>query len=590
MAQPTAYDRLTSFSNYQAANPSDPLSGSQVDAEFNAVKQTLDEVLANLELLQRDDGALANESVGLDQLSEEIEVGWQAPEVWVTATAYVVGDTVFNGSGFYRCLVAHTAGTFATDLAAAKWELIVDLSAVAIVDATQIAFTPTGGIAASTVAAALAELDSEKAASSHTHPSSAISDSTAAGRAMLAAADVAAQQTLLGLGDLAFLDSVSVTEISGALAFTGDISPAAISGSVTNWAPTGWATASRIRASASSTVAITGLLATTDGDRKVIENIGTVEPLTFYGENTGSSAANRIAAARPITLYPGQSVTFEYDGTSVRWRPLSSAPASPVQTSYKNLRVHNVATVLGDTAPATPSTQIKIAADSIILASTSGDTHQATSVALTASTGTAGANGLDTGIVAVSTWYSVWVIFNPTTNTVAALLSTSATSPTMPSGYTFKARVGWDRTDGTSALHRIAQYGNRAQYVVSASITTALPVVATGSSGSTSVPTWTATAVGSFVPSTASVLHGVLSSSTSGGASSHSAMAAPNSLYGAVSSLTNPPPAQVTVYDHTGFGTASSVSFSFALESTNIQYASSNANGRVFCLGWDDNI
>ena len=40
---------------------------------------------------------------------------------WVTSTAYVIGDLVTNSGSYYRCLVAHTSGTFATDLSASKW-------------------------------------------------------------------------------------------------------------------------------------------------------------------------------------------------------------------------------------------------------------------------------------------------------------------------------------------------------------------------------------------------------------------------------------------------------------------------------------
>lgn len=45
---------------------------------------------------------------------------------WATATAYVVGDvrTVASSGECYRCLVAHTSGAFATDLAASKWVLM----------------------------------------------------------------------------------------------------------------------------------------------------------------------------------------------------------------------------------------------------------------------------------------------------------------------------------------------------------------------------------------------------------------------------------------------------------------------------------
>jgi cytoskeletal protein CcmA (bactofilin family) len=44
---------------------------------------------------------------------------------WVTATAYKVDDIVVRGGSTYICLIANTSGTFATDLAAAKWESFV---------------------------------------------------------------------------------------------------------------------------------------------------------------------------------------------------------------------------------------------------------------------------------------------------------------------------------------------------------------------------------------------------------------------------------------------------------------------------------
>lgn len=44
---------------------------------------------------------------------------------WVTGTDYEVGDYVINTSS-YKCLVAHTAGTFADDLTAGYWVLATD--------------------------------------------------------------------------------------------------------------------------------------------------------------------------------------------------------------------------------------------------------------------------------------------------------------------------------------------------------------------------------------------------------------------------------------------------------------------------------
>ena len=46
---------------------------------------------------------------------------WSGP--WLTATTYVVGALAEESGNTYICIVAHTSGTFATDLAALKWEL-----------------------------------------------------------------------------------------------------------------------------------------------------------------------------------------------------------------------------------------------------------------------------------------------------------------------------------------------------------------------------------------------------------------------------------------------------------------------------------
>lgn len=77
-----------------------------------------------------------------------------------------------------------------------------------------------------------------------------------------------------------------------------------------------------------------------------------------------------------------------------------------------------------------------------------------------------GAGGLDTGSEASSTPYYLWLIYNPTTTTYAALLSLSATSPTMPSGYTKKRLVGFSFNNSSSNLHDFKMVGDgRIRYV-----------------------------------------------------------------------------------------------------------------------------
>ena len=91
------------------------------------------------------------------------------------------------------------------------------------------------------------------------------------------------------------------------------------------------------------------------------------------------------------------------------------------------------------------------ATDVLIVATRLGvGPYALTSVNVTADITASGANGLDTGSEASSTWYSVWVIYNPGSGTTASLLSANMTTPTMPSGYTHARRVGFVYNDASS--------------------------------------------------------------------------------------------------------------------------------------------
>lgn len=130
MSQPTTYDRQTSFALYSAENPGEPHSGIDVDAEFNAVKVTLDETLANLALIQDDDGALARGSVGRVQFAANVEVGFDPPTVWAASTVYTASvSTVHYGTKFYSCIETHTSGV---SFDASKWDEIAELAVQAL--------------------------------------------------------------------------------------------------------------------------------------------------------------------------------------------------------------------------------------------------------------------------------------------------------------------------------------------------------------------------------------------------------------------------------------------------------------------------
>ena len=79
------------------------------------------------------------------------------------------------------------------------------------------------------------------------------------------------------------------------------------------------------------------------------------------------------------------------------------------------------------------------------------------------------AGGLDTGTVAADTTYHCFAIWNPTTETADFLFSTSLASPTLPSGYTKKTRVGSIITNNSSNIILFVQRGQ--EFILKTKIT-----------------------------------------------------------------------------------------------------------------------
>ena len=140
MTQPTAYTPAFNFTSFSASYPSSQQPGVSLDGEFNALKATTDGVLASIKLIQRDDGRLANGSVGLDQCGADVLLvlgkTWLVRGLWLTATSYAVGDVVSTAGTTYVCSTVHVSGTFATDLAAGKWVAVFSTSGVTPSDGT----------------------------------------------------------------------------------------------------------------------------------------------------------------------------------------------------------------------------------------------------------------------------------------------------------------------------------------------------------------------------------------------------------------------------------------------------------------------
>jgi hypothetical protein len=102
----------------------------------------------------------------------------------------------------------------------------------------------------------------------------------------------------------------------------------------------------------------------------------------------------------------------------------------------------------------------------------------------------AGNGALDTGTIANSTWYHVYLIYSPGSNLVDVLVSTSASSPTMPATYTQYRRIGSMKTDGSAQWTAFIQNGDNFRWVTPVSdAASTVPGVTTRVSKALTVPT-----------------------------------------------------------------------------------------------------
>lgn len=76
-----------------------------------------------------------------------------------------------------------------------------------------------------------------------------------------------------------------------------------------------------------------------------------------------------------------------------------------------------------------------------------------------------GNGGIDTGSVANATWYHFWLIQRSDTGVVDVLFSLSASSPTMPTNYDRKRRIGAGLTNGSAQWVRYIQNGDFFEWV-----------------------------------------------------------------------------------------------------------------------------
>lgn len=181
---------------------------------------------------------------------------------------------------------------------------------------------------------------------------------------------------------------------------------------------------------------------------------------TLYAIINGGSGTTTVAGngsetidgVNTFTLAPGQFALVGCNGAA--WNSASNRKGSPLRGYLGGCNLSRNA--------GTPNTKIDMTAgqatdDTNVSLMTSGAT-------VTIDTGTVGANGLDAGVLALSTLYHAFLI-GKLDGTTAGLLSTSFSSPTMPTGYVFKRRVGSVRTNASTQFLDFLQNGDRFRLV-----------------------------------------------------------------------------------------------------------------------------
>lgn len=314
MTYPTAYDPAVNFASEEAASTAgrSAVRTIALDAELSAISTRIGQIISCITAITRSDAALLDGIVTIASLSTACQAyltaaGGAIKGTWLTATSYVAKDVVVNGTGTYICASAHTSGVFATDLAAVKWVKLYDVTSFA---ASGVTFTPTGGISASNVQAAIEEVDSEAA-----KKASNLSD--LASRATSFTNLVAAGGTMTGA--LTF-SGARINEAKGAdVASASTIDLDAATGNLVDVTGTTAITAITLSQGRESVVRFTGVLTLTNGANLVLPGAANI-----------TTAAGDYATFRGYAAGVVRCVDYNRaDGTSLVGNTTSATHTTP---------------------------------------------------------------------------------------------------------------------------------------------------------------------------------------------------------------------------------------------------------------------
>lgn len=147
-----------------------------------------------------------------------------------------------------------------------------------------------------------------------------------------------------------------------------------------------------------------------------------------------TDSSNTSAWATPPLIYSTTGIAVASNGSK-------AVSVNAAGTDYELINASMAGGMYNMYAVSTAvAKQISVSFSAVtVAAATGGGTRQVLLATTTVDGATIGVNGIDAGTIATN-WYYLYAIYNGTTT--ACLLSLSAITPTMPTGYTYKALIG----------------------------------------------------------------------------------------------------------------------------------------------------
>lgn len=267
-----------------------------------------------------------------------------------------------------------------------------------------------------------------------------------------------------------------------------------------------------------------------------------------YGDSSGMPDRLAIGTANQI---------LTTDGTDVAWGDLIR---HNIQGGFKNLKI---VTADGGTGPV-------VTADQVTVENSAGYSMRISGLNVTMDFTGTGAGKLDTGSIATSKFYFIWAIAKDD-GTKSAVGSLSASSPTMPVDYTYKALIGAVLTkSGSAVFYGSTQYGDTVQY-------TSPPEFCTGAQGTYGSAWSSSISVAGFVPISIASAVDIIAVATSAA----NILIAPNAGY-STAYASGVPPLIVATTSLPCYGR-------IILEGTGV-FVSSQASTKALVLGYKMNL